>query len=96
MFKEGFFEIEDLGVKVPSEIDRNAKEKGGHTDLISRKRWVIVPEMISFTKKSMATQSPTNAELENGANWEVVNDDGTEKEYVDAKLVPIVRIFSRG
>ena len=27
MFKEGFFEIEDLGVKVPSEIDRNAKEK---------------------------------------------------------------------
>jgi hypothetical protein len=51
---------------------------------------------MSFTKKSMATQSPTNAELENGANWEVVNDDGTEKEYVDAKLVPIVRIFSRG
>ena len=52
--------------------------------------------MISFTKKSMATLSPTNAELEDGQNWEVVNDDGETKEYVNTKLVPVVRILSRG
>lgn len=96
MFKEGFFEFEEVGVKVPSETARDAKSNGGHTDLISRKRFVIVPEMISFTKKSMATLSPTNAELEDGQNWEVVNDDGETKEYVNTKLVPVVRILSRG
>ena len=96
MFKEGFFELEEVGVKVASETARDAKTNGGHTDLISRKRFVIVPEMISFTKKNMATQSPTNLELANGANWELVNDDGETKEYVNTKLVPVVRIISRG
>ena len=33
MFKNGFFEFEDLGVKVPSEVARDAKTNGGHTDL---------------------------------------------------------------
>ena len=96
MLGEKFFEFENVGVKVPSETARDAKTNGGHTDLISRVRYVIVPTLISYTKKSQATLSPTNAELEMGANWELVNDDGEEKEYVDSKLIPLVRIISKG
>lgn len=96
LMSNGYFEFEKVPVKVPSEIDRDAKSKGGHTDLISRERVVIVPDGISFTKKSMATLSPTNAELENGTNWELCNDDGETKEYINDKLVPLARIISRG
>ena len=96
MLGEKFFEFENVGVKVPSETARDAKTNGGHTDLISRVRYVIVPTLISYTKASQATLSPTNAELEMGANWELVNDDGEEKEYVDSKLIPLVRIISKG
>lgn len=96
MMGEKFFEFENVGVKVPSETARDAKGNGGHTDLISRVRYVIVPTLISYIKASQATLSPTNAELEDGKNWELVNDDGDVKEYVDSKLVPIVRIISKG
>lgn len=96
MMGEGFFEYEDLGVKVPSELARDAKENGGHTDIISRIRFVIVPTLISYTKASQATLSPTNAELADGSNWELANDDASDKKYVDGKLIPLVRIISRG
>lgn len=96
MMGEGFFEYEDLRVKVPSELARDAKENGGHTDIISRIRFVIVPTLISYTKASQATLSPTNAELANGSNWELANDDASDKKYVDGKLIPLVRIISRG
>ena len=55
-----FFEFEEVGVKTPSEITRNATERGGHTDLVSRVRYVIVPQYISY--KSKTAVSPTNAE----------------------------------
>lgn len=96
MFSNGFFEFEDVGVKTPSEIDRDAKTRGGHTDLISRVRWVIVPQYISY--KTKTAKSPTNEDLEDGANWEVANngETGNKKKYVDGKLIPVVRIISRG
>lgn len=95
MFANGFFEYEDVGVKVPVETTRNATQRGGHTDLVSRVRMVIVPQYISY--KTKTAKSPTNAELENGANWEVVNNaDASNKKYVDSKLIPVVRIISRG
>lgn len=95
MFANGFFEIEDVGVKVPSEIARNATQRGGHTDLISRVRYVIVPQYISY--KTKTAKSPTNADLEKGSNWEVANNgESTNKKYVDGKLIPVVRIISRG
>lgn len=95
-FAKGFFEYEDLGVEKPVELDRNAKEKGGHTDLISRIREIIVPYMISY--KGTDKKSPMNTDFENGANWELVNngDNGTKKVYVDDKIIPLVRIISRG
>jgi hypothetical protein len=96
MFENGFFEIENVGVKVPSEVVRNATERGGHTDLVSRVRYVIVPKYISY--KTKTAKSPLNADLENGSNWEVANNGETSgnKKYVDSKLIPIVRIKSRG
>ena len=96
MFSEGFFEFEEVGVKTPSELARNATERGGHTDLISRVRYVIVPQYISY--KSKTAVSPTNAQLETGSNWEVANngENGGSKKFVDTKLIPVVRIISRG
>jgi hypothetical protein len=44
----------------------------------------------------MATLSPTNAELEDGTNWELVNSGGVNKEYIDLKAIPIAQIISLG
>ena len=96
MFSEGFFEFEAVGVKTPTELARNATERGGHTDLVSRVRYVIVPQYISY--KSKTAVSPTDAQLETGSNWEVANngETSTNKKFVDTKLIPVVRIISRG
>lgn len=95
VFKKGFFEYENLGVLVPSEVVRNAKEKGGKNELISRIREMIVPTLISY--KDTSKISPQNTDFENGANWELVNDGAqSNKVYVDDKLIPVVRIISRG
>lgn len=95
VFKKGFFEYEKLGVKVPSEVARNAKEKGGKNELISRIREIIVPYLISYKQTNKV--SPLNTDFENGSNWELANDGATSnKKYVDPKLIPVVRIISRG
>lgn len=39
------------------------------TVLINRRRYVLHPRGVKFTSASVAADSPTNAELENGANW---------------------------
>lgn len=95
LFKKGFFEFEDLGVVKPVETVRDAKAKGGKNELISRVREMIVPYLISY--KTTSKISPLNTDFENGANWELVNDGATSnKKYVDDKLIPVVRIISRG
>lgn len=96
VFQKGFFEYENLGVETPSELVRNAYEKGGFTDLVTRIREVIVPMYISY--KGTGTVSPTNSDFETGSNWELVNNDktGANKVYVDDKLIPLARIISRG
>ena len=60
---------------------------------------MYAPHGISYEKVSQATLSPTNTELENGANWALVNsgeDEEESKSYIDHKAIPIVRIISRG
>jgi hypothetical protein len=39
------------------------------TVLINRRRYILHPRGVKFTSASVAGDSPTNAELENGANW---------------------------
>lgn len=94
VFKKGFFEYENLGVVVPSEVVRNAKEKGGKNELISRIREMIVPYLISYVDTDKI--SPENTDFEKGANWELVNTGGEDAVYVDDKLIPVARIISRG
>ena len=39
------------------------------TVLINRRRYILHPRGVRFTSASVAGDTPTNAELENGANW---------------------------
>ena len=91
---EGAFDYENIGAKVPYEMDRNPMVKGGQDTLYVRQRKCFAPHGISYTKKSQATLSPTDAELKNGANWELVND-GNGKT-INHKAIPIARIVSKG
>ena len=94
---DGAIEYTDCGAKVPYETDRDPKTNGGEDTLYSRQRKAFAPYGISFTKSSMATDSPTNAELETGANWELVSGgSGADKQYINHKAIPIARIISRG
>lgn len=97
VLEKGFFEHADCGAKVPNEMFRDPKTNGGIDMLITRERNLYAPKYISFTKASMATDSPTTAELATGTNWEIVNDgDTSSKNYVSDKLIGLTRILSRG
>lgn len=94
---DGAIEYTDCGAKVPYETDRNPSKNGGQDTLYSRQRKCFAPFGISFTMASMAKLSPTDAELEKGANWELVNS-ATEsgKLYIAHKTIPIAQIKSLG
>lgn len=97
VFGDGAIEYTNCGAKVPYEMDRDPKTNGGQDTLYSRQRKCFAPYGISFTKASMSSLSPTDAELETGANWELVNsnENGT-KQYISLKAIPIARIISLG
>ena len=96
VFQKGFFEYENIGAEVPSEIARDPYDKGGKTDLITRVREMVVPKYISY--KGTGTVSPENTDFATGSNWELANNDktGANKVYVDDKLIPVARVISRG
>ena len=100
VFGQGAFEFTNCGAKVPFEMYRDPSTNGGQDTLYSRQRKCWAPYGISFTQASMSTLSPTNAELANGANWELVNSGqsgtGITKEYINHKVIPISRIISLG
>lgn len=93
---DGAIEYTNCGAKVPSEMSRDPKTNGGQDTLYNRQRKCFAPYGISFTKAIMSTLSPTNAELQNGANWELVNTGGATKNYINIKAIPIARIISLG
>lgn len=93
---DGAFDYENIGAEVPYEMTRDAAKNGGQTTLYSRQRKVFAPHGISYTKSNQVSLSPTNAEFEKGTNWELVNDGGTSKKYINHKAIPIARIISRG
>lgn len=82
----------DCGAKVPYEMHRDPVTSGGEEMLYTRNRRIIAPRGISFTKASMAKKSPTNAELEMGNNWTLVNNG--EGKAIDDKAILICRIIS--
>lgn len=92
---KGAIDFEDIGAKVPYEINRDPKTNGGQDTLYARTRKCFAPFGISYTKQSQVSLSPTNAELENGSNWSLVQD--TDKGvYIEDKAIPIARIISKG
>lgn len=90
---EGAIGFEPVGAKVPYEMVRDAKTRGGEDTLISRKRTAVSVAGISYLKAAQASNSPTNTELENGKNWSLV---GNGTDCIAHKAVPIARIISRG
>jgi hypothetical protein len=49
------------------ELSRQALDSD--SSLINRRRYILHPRGVKFTSASVAGDSPTNAELELGANW---------------------------
>jgi len=96
---KGAISYEDVGAKVPYEMDRDPKVNGGEDTLYIRQRKCFAPFGISYEKEHQASNSPTDAELANGANWSLVHS-GEEAEagrsYINHKAIAIARIFSRG
>lgn len=93
---EGAITLEDVGAEVPYEMARNATQNGGETTLITRKRFVISPDGISFVG-STAKKSPTDAELEDGANWSLIDNgqSGANKAFFPHKKIAIARILTK-
>lgn len=94
---DGAFEFTDVGAEVPYETKRDPDQNGGTDLLYSRQRWSYAPYGISFTQEVMESESPTDDELENGDNWEIVSSTkGGETTYLNDKVIHIARILSRG
>ena len=96
---EGTINYEDIGAKVPYEMARDPKTNGGQDTLYTRQRKVFSPFGISYEKKAQASLSPTDEELANGANWDLVHsgeDTEAERSYVNDKVIAIARIKSKG
>ena len=95
----GAFTFEDIGAKVPVEMDRDPAKNGGEDTLYVRQRKVFAPFGISYEKKSQASNSPTDAELKMGQNWALVHSGEikeSERTYINHKTIPLARIISRG
>ena len=95
---DGAFDYENIGAKVPYEMDRDPKTNGGQDTLYTRQRKVLSPMGISFEIPNGMGLSPTNANFEDGNNWTLVHDAGVgaARVYFDHKAIPIARIISRG
>ena len=94
---DGAIEYTDCGAKVPYEVDRDPATNGGQDTLYSRQRKCFAPYGISFTMAHMESLSPTDSELENGENWEIVNSaTASNKQYLAHKNIPIAQIISLG
>lgn len=98
VFGQGAIEYTDCGAKVPYEMSRDPKTNGGEDTLYSRQRKCWAPYGVSFVGiNQIDTLSPTNAELEEGDFWKLVNTGGASNvKYIPHKAIPIARIISLG
>lgn len=96
---EGAIDFEDIGVKTTYEMGRDPAKNGGQDTLYSRQRKVFAPKGISYEKKVQASLSPTDEELANGKNWDLVHSGEAaeaQRSYIADKAVLLCRIKSRG
>lgn len=98
MLGDGSIYFEDIGAKVPYEMDRDPATYGGQDTLYTRKRKVFAPFGISYEKSSQSSLSPTDTELANGANWTLVHSGegvAANRTFINHKAIPIARIISK-
>lgn len=96
---DGSIDYEDIGAKKPYAMARDEKTNGGEDTLYMRQRKVFAPYGISYTKKNQKTLSPTDDELSDGSNWELVHSGEStvaNRSYINHKAIPIARIISKG
>ena len=89
---KGAIDYEDLGAKVPHEIDRDADNDRNY--LYQRQRKSFMPHGMSYLMANQVTDSPTDEELADGANWDIVK--GTDGSYYNHREIAIARIISKG
>lgn len=95
----GSIYFEDIGAKVPFEIDRDPKANGGEDTLYMRQRKVFAPYGLSYEKASQTSLSPTDTELATGTNWSLIHSGEsteTDRTYINHKAIPICQIVSKG
>lgn len=90
---EGSVILDDIGDAVPYEMSRDPKTNGGQDTLYVRDRYICGVDGISFEKPSSVTASASNADLENGANWNIINDG---EKAIPHKAIAIAKIISKG
>ena len=90
---EGAIILDDIGDAVPYEMSRDPKTNGGQDTLYVRDRYICGVDGISFEKPASITASASNADLANGANWNIIND-GTKT--IPHKAIAIAKIVSKG
>jgi Major capsid protein 13-like len=57
---------------IGTEVDRDSLASSGEDFLINRQIFILHPRGVKFTEAAVADVFPTNAELADGANWELV------------------------
>lgn len=95
---KGAIEYCNVGVKVPSEVARDAATNGGIDKLYTRQRKLYAPKFISW-KGAGNIISPTKEQLATGSNWELANDGAASagsRVYVNHRVIPLARIITRG
>ena len=92
VFGKGAFDYEDIGAKRPHEMDRDADNDRDY--LYERQRKVFMPHGITYLMANQATDSPTDEELADGSNWDLVK--GSDGKYYDHREIAIARIISLG
>lgn len=88
LFGSGVIRTAKGRVDVPVETVREAKKNGGQDELITRMRETIHPNGFNFTIPSSGwTQSPTDVQLFNKANWDI---------KFDPKSIPMAKLITNG
>lgn len=85
--------LDDIGDDKPYEMYRDPAKNGGEDTLYVRDRYICGVDGISFVDTHSITASASNADLETGANWNIIHND---KEAISHKAIAIARIISRG
>ena len=87
LYGQSSIALSEAPVKTPVEIERQALLSGGREHLVNRQRYVLHPYGMDFLKSSVASNSPTDAELALAANWNRV---------YDTKNVALIKIVTNG